>query len=142
MSSLGTDAEIATILFEARVRTVRNHIEFLMEDAGSRECVSIYDVRGTHKYGKSRLLTPARPVVSSMGLLVRRFLLILRFVLTQITLVQIYDYCLTLGPEVSLIWPSQMSTTKILYLLTRYMAFVDINIVIYCECQIRANRAP
>ncbi|KAJ7167838.1 hypothetical protein C8R46DRAFT_1191865 [Mycena filopes] len=42
-----------------------------------------------------------------------------------------FDYCLMLNLEVSHIWPSRWSLTKILYFLSRYSAFVDIPLTIY-----------
>ncbi|KAJ7218181.1 hypothetical protein C8J57DRAFT_1395271 [Mycena rebaudengoi] len=39
---------------------------------------------------------------------------------TASTMLLFFDYCLTLDLEISLIWPSRWSLTKILYLLTRY----------------------
>ncbi|KAJ7079500.1 hypothetical protein C8R43DRAFT_349651 [Mycena crocata] len=47
------------------------------------------------------------------------------------TVVLFFDYCLTLDLEVSLIWPSRWSLTKILYLLSRYPAFFDVPLVLY-----------
>ncbi|KAH7914868.1 hypothetical protein BJ138DRAFT_1142785 [Hygrophoropsis aurantiaca] len=37
----------------------------------------------------------------------------------------IYDYLLTLDLETVFIWPSRLSTIKVLYLLTRYFPFMD-----------------
>ncbi|KAJ6568867.1 hypothetical protein B0H19DRAFT_688381 [Mycena capillaripes] len=47
------------------------------------------------------------------------------------TVVLVFDYCLTLNLEVSLIWPSRWSLTKILYVLSRYPAFFDVPLVLY-----------
>ncbi|KAJ7870757.1 hypothetical protein B0H14DRAFT_2571084 [Mycena olivaceomarginata] len=44
---------------------------------------------------------------------------------------QVFEYCLTFNLEVSLIWPSRWSLTKILYLLSRYPAFFDVPLVLY-----------
>ncbi|KAF8639307.1 hypothetical protein AX17_001588, partial [Amanita inopinata Kibby_2008] len=43
----------------------------------------------------------------------------------------IYDFLLTFGQEVSLIWWSKWSIVKVLFLLSRYMPFVDIIVVTY-----------
>jgi len=51
-----------------------------------------------------------------------------------------YDYFLTLGSEISLIWPSQWSVSKVLYFLTRYMAFVDIIMALYYH--LKPNLSP
>lgn len=45
---------------------------------------------------------------------------------------QVFDYFLTLSSEVNLIWPSKMSVTKVLYFCTRYSAFSDAVIGLYC----------
>ncbi len=57
-----------------------------------------------------------------------------------------HDYFLTLNAEVSLIWPSRFNFVKVLFLLTRYMPFVDVSLVLYCEssnvvfCQIETTK--
>ncbi|KAL5480477.1 hypothetical protein ACEPAI_1747 [Sanghuangporus weigelae] len=43
----------------------------------------------------------------------------------------IYDYLLTFNAERTLIWPSSWSTTKTLFLLTRYAPFIDITIILW-----------
>ncbi|GJE99949.1 hypothetical protein PsYK624_162250 [Phanerochaete sordida] len=43
----------------------------------------------------------------------------------------VYDYLLTLESEVKLIWSSKWSLTKLLFFLTRYLAFVDVAMVAY-----------
>ncbi|KAJ7362890.1 hypothetical protein DFH08DRAFT_1073794 [Mycena albidolilacea] len=43
----------------------------------------------------------------------------------------VFEYCLTFNLEVSLIWPSRWSLTKILYILSRYPAFFDVPLVLY-----------
>ncbi|KAJ7234016.1 hypothetical protein B0H12DRAFT_1239165 [Mycena haematopus] len=43
----------------------------------------------------------------------------------------VFDYCLTFNLEVSLMWPSRWSLTKILYALSRYSAFFDVGLVLY-----------
>ncbi|OCH91625.1 hypothetical protein OBBRIDRAFT_516986 [Obba rivulosa] len=40
--------------------------------------------------------------------------------------IAIYDYCITFSDEVTLIWPTQWSFTKLLFLLNRYSPFLDI----------------
>ncbi|KLO07347.1 hypothetical protein SCHPADRAFT_945358 [Schizopora paradoxa] len=40
-------------------------------------------------------------------------------------MVLVYDYFLTLGDEVKLVWPSKWSALKVLYFMSRYLAFVD-----------------
>ncbi|KAJ7726574.1 hypothetical protein DFH07DRAFT_852729, partial [Mycena maculata] len=47
------------------------------------------------------------------------------------TTILFFDYFLTLALEVSLIWPSKWSLTKILYFLSRYMPFIDVPVNIY-----------
>ncbi|KAH8102196.1 hypothetical protein BXZ70DRAFT_59746 [Cristinia sonorae] len=37
----------------------------------------------------------------------------------------VYDYLLTLGQEITFIWPFEWSTVDALYVLTRYLAFAD-----------------
>ncbi|KAF8976886.1 hypothetical protein BDQ17DRAFT_1417632 [Cyathus striatus] len=44
-------------------------------------------------------------------------------------IVQIYDVCLTLDLEITFIWKSPGSFTKALYLLTRYLPFVDVGMI-------------
>ncbi|KAF8346443.1 hypothetical protein F5887DRAFT_961995 [Amanita rubescens] len=43
----------------------------------------------------------------------------------------IYDYLLMFDQEVSLIWGSKWTLVKVLYLLSRYMPFVDVTVVSY-----------
>ena len=51
----------------------------------------------------------------------------------SLTLAQVYDYVLTLDREATFIWPSPMSVTKVLFLLTRYAPFIDIGMIIWRE---------
>ncbi|KAJ7573575.1 hypothetical protein C8J56DRAFT_982562 [Mycena floridula] len=44
--------------------------------------------------------------------------------------VVIYDYLLTLGDEIELMWTSKSSVTKALYLIQRYLPFIDTVIMI------------
>ncbi|EMD38016.1 hypothetical protein CERSUDRAFT_113129 [Gelatoporia subvermispora B] len=39
--------------------------------------------------------------------------------------VTVYEYMITLDDEISLVWPSKWSSTKVLYLLNRYSPFLD-----------------
>ncbi|KAF9033055.1 hypothetical protein BDZ89DRAFT_947948, partial [Hymenopellis radicata] len=43
----------------------------------------------------------------------------------------VYDYLLTLDQEVELVWRAKWNVTKILYLATRYLPFVDIVVVLW-----------
>jgi len=54
------------------------------------------------------------------------------WLLTQLQL-QIYDYLLTLHLEIRLIWFSRWSYTKVLYLLIRYMSFINAPMVILIQ---------
>ncbi|TCD65721.1 hypothetical protein EIP91_002297 [Steccherinum ochraceum] len=45
----------------------------------------------------------------------------------------LYDYLLTLGSEMNVMWPSRMSPMKALYLYTRYSAFVDVTMAVYYQ---------
>ncbi|TCD65534.1 hypothetical protein EIP91_002543 [Steccherinum ochraceum] len=45
----------------------------------------------------------------------------------------VYDFILTFDSEVELMWPSQWSTVKVLYLLTRYLPFVDVSFLLYLQ---------
>lgn len=38
-----------------------------------------------------------------------------------------------LDSEVTLLWPSRWNTTKVLYLLARYLPLVDTSIILYCK---------
>ncbi|KAF9446641.1 hypothetical protein P691DRAFT_170475 [Macrolepiota fuliginosa MF-IS2] len=42
----------------------------------------------------------------------------------------LYEYFLTIIPEISFIWPSRWTSVKVLYLLTRYSPFVDSGLAI------------
>jgi len=44
-----------------------------------------------------------------------------------------YDCVLTLHTEATLIWPSKFNFVKALFFLTRYMAFIDVSIVLYYQ---------
>ena len=48
-------------------------------------------------------------------------------------MLQVYDYFLTLPDEVSLIWAAPWTPMKVLFLLTRYIPFIDGGIMLYCE---------
>ncbi|CAL1710159.1 unnamed protein product [Somion occarium] len=43
----------------------------------------------------------------------------------------LYDCILTIHREVTLIWPSRLNAVKILFFLTRYMAFADVSLVLF-----------
>ncbi|KAI0078056.1 hypothetical protein K474DRAFT_1594777, partial [Panus rudis PR-1116 ss-1] len=45
----------------------------------------------------------------------------------------VYDYLLTVNSEVELIWPSRWNPIKILFLLTRYLPFVDVTLVLFYQ---------
>jgi hypothetical protein len=47
------------------------------------------------------------------------------FVMLTVFLLQIYDYILTLHIEIKFIWFSPWTYTKVLYLLIRYLTFID-----------------
>ncbi len=51
----------------------------------------------------------------------------------SLPLPQVFDWFLTLDLEVSLVWSSPWSGMKVLFLLTRYLPFVDISVLTYCE---------
>ncbi|KAF9441669.1 hypothetical protein P691DRAFT_548876 [Macrolepiota fuliginosa MF-IS2] len=42
----------------------------------------------------------------------------------------LYEYFLTIIPEISLIWSSQWTSVKVLYFLTRYSPFIDSGLTI------------
>ncbi|KAJ6608855.1 hypothetical protein B0H10DRAFT_513853 [Mycena sp. CBHHK59/15] len=42
-----------------------------------------------------------------------------------------FDYMLTFNLEVSLIWPSRLSISKILFFLTRYLPFLEVPLIFY-----------
>ncbi|KAL4251136.1 DUF6533 domain-containing protein, partial [Pleurotus pulmonarius] len=42
-----------------------------------------------------------------------------------------YDYLLTVGDERHLVWPTPWSLGKVLFLFTRYPAFVDVGMAVY-----------
>lgn len=46
---------------------------------------------------------------------------------------QVFDWLLTLDLEVPLVWGSPRSGTKLLFILTRYLAFIDVSLIIYCK---------
>ncbi|KAK7682860.1 hypothetical protein QCA50_014246 [Cerrena zonata] len=45
----------------------------------------------------------------------------------------VYDYLLTFNVEKSLIWPSRWNIMKVLFLLTRYLPFVDVTLVLFYQ---------
>ena len=51
------------------------------------------------------------------------------------SLFQIYDLCLTLSTEVDLIWGRRASLSSILYLVTRYLPFLDSVVTLMGEFQ-------
>lgn len=42
--------------------------------------------------------------------------------------IQVYDYMLTFEDERTFIWPSKWSIPKTLFLMTRYLPFIDLSI--------------
>ena len=54
------------------------------------------------------------------------------------SLLQLYDWVLTLHLEIKLIWFSRWSYTKVLFLLLRYMTFVSVWISIISEFRLSA----
>jgi len=69
--------------------------------------------------------TPALPpsIVHQLNTAV----LVKSFHVASVTIL-VYDYLLTFDYEVKLIWPWKWGLGKVLYLLTRYLAFIDITI--------------
>ena len=55
-------------------------------------------------------------------------LISLSFFLLQLTIIceKTHEFCLTLGSEISLIWKSPWNILKVLFLLTRYVPFVNL----------------
>ncbi|KAF9439847.1 hypothetical protein P691DRAFT_689476 [Macrolepiota fuliginosa MF-IS2] len=53
----------------------------------------------------------------------------------SLNILQILDWLLTLRMEVSLIWKAPWTLMKGLYLVNRYMPFVDVTIAVFCETQ-------
>ncbi|KAH8102197.1 hypothetical protein BXZ70DRAFT_59617 [Cristinia sonorae] len=51
----------------------------------------------------------------------------------------IYDYLLTLGREIRYIWPAEWSIVKVLYILTRYLAFADVALALYYHLKPRLS---
>jgi len=49
----------------------------------------------------------------------------------------VFDYLLTFPREVSLIWPARWTLIKVLFLLTRYLPFIDAGILVYGHFQQR-----
>ena len=45
---------------------------------------------------------------------------------------QVYDHVQTLGMEVKLVWPAPWGIGKVLFFVTKYMAFVDVVLNMYC----------
>jgi len=52
---------------------------------------------------------------------------IVKFVNLAGAIVLVYDYFLTIGDEVKLVWPSKWTALKVLYFASRYLAFVDMS---------------
>ncbi|KAJ6570126.1 hypothetical protein DFH09DRAFT_1154092 [Mycena vulgaris] len=48
--------------------------------------------------------------------------------------VKVFDYLLSLELEVSLVWGSKWSLSKILYMCSRYPPFIDVPLVLWCTC--------
>ena len=44
-----------------------------------------------------------------------------------------YDYCLTFSQELLFVWTSRWSLVRVLYVLNRYMPFIDTALVFYRE---------
>jgi len=50
--------------------------------------------------------------------------------------IQVYDYLLTFDDERTLMWPKPWSPTKVLFLMIRYLPFVDQTITASRECNL------
>ena len=53
------------------------------------------------------------------------------YVQLLIDVYQFYDFSLTIGLEVSTVWRSQWSWSKLLYLITRYTTFMEAVVILY-----------
>ncbi|PAV19462.1 hypothetical protein PNOK_0439600 [Pyrrhoderma noxium] len=51
----------------------------------------------------------------------------------------LYDYCLTFGTEYKLIWPTNISVTKLLFIVVRYVPFADLTIVLWHQWKPRMS---
>ena len=55
------------------------------------------------------------------------------FIVTDLSAPKVYDYLLTFPLEISFVWPARWTAIKVLFLLTRYMPFVDGGLLLYCK---------
>ncbi|KAF7340252.1 hypothetical protein MVEN_01943900 [Mycena venus] len=56
---------------------------------------------------------------------------VVRYMHVASTVILLFDYALTFGLEVSLIWRSKWSLTKVLFILSRYSTVFDVPLVLY-----------
>ncbi|KAF9449495.1 hypothetical protein P691DRAFT_703153 [Macrolepiota fuliginosa MF-IS2] len=75
-------------------------------------------------------MTPTE--IEVMHATIRVMYLINAFNLASIAML-VYDYFLTLGQEVELIWKSRWNTVKFLFLLTRYLPFIGSGIILFYQ---------
>ena len=54
------------------------------------------------------------------------------FLLTPCPRLQIWEYIITFQDEVNLLWPMSLSPVKFLFVVTRYLPFVDVPMSLYC----------
>lgn len=57
--------------------------------------------------------------------------------LPELILLKFYDYLLTIIDECHLVWAAPWSFGKVIFFLTRYPAFVDISLMLYCKVCLR-----
>lgn len=69
--------------------------------------------------------------VAGYSLLVSRFFTPVLNKLHLINIFQAYDYFLNLNDEITLIWPTPLNIGKTLYLLVRYVPFIDGALLLY-----------
>lgn len=49
------------------------------------------------------------------------------------TAILIFDYLITFNSELTLIWPTPLTYTKVLFLLTRYLPFIEIVVILFSK---------
>lgn len=48
--------------------------------------------------------------------------------------IQVYDHILTLGDEVTLVWPEKWGVGKVLFFLARYLPYLDLAVIFAGKC--------
>ncbi|KAF9448153.1 hypothetical protein P691DRAFT_775626 [Macrolepiota fuliginosa MF-IS2] len=76
------------------------------------------------------MASPIKEQMIQMGIVQARRV---NYTMLSSVTIMIFDWMLTFNMETSLIWKSKWNTTKVLYLITRYLPFITLPVLLYHE---------